>query len=78
MHPIEMVDLKRQYSKIKQEVDAGIQEVLTNAAFIGGKAVTDFAAQLGSYLGVKNVIPCANGTDALQLAMMALNIGPGD
>lgn len=78
MHPIEMVDLKRQYSKIKQEVDAGIQEVLTNAAFIGGKAVTDFAAQLGSYLGVKNVIPCANGTDALQIAMMALDLQPGD
>lgn len=78
MHPIEMVDLKRQYSKIKEEVNAGIQDVLSNASFIGGKAVTDFAAQLGNYLQVKHVIPCANGTDALQIAMMALNLQPGD
>lgn len=78
MHPIEMVDLKRQYSKIKDEVNAGIQDVLNNASFIGGKAVTEFASQLGAYLQVKHVIPCANGTDALQIAMMALNLQPGD
>lgn len=73
-----MVDLKQQYAKIKQEVNAGIQEVLDNAAFINGKAVTDFSASLAKYLGVKHVIPCANGTDALQIAMMALNLQPGD
>lgn len=78
MRPIQMVDLKQQYAKIKQSVDAGIQEVLDNAAFINGKAVTDFSASLATYLGVKHVIPCANGTDALQIAMMALNLQPGD
>ena len=78
MHPIQMVDLKRQYTRIKAEVDAGIQEVIDNTAFINGKAVTDFAANLSRYLGIKYVIPCANGTDALQIAMMALNLQPGD
>lgn len=78
MRPIQMVDLKQQYAKIKKEVDAGIQDVLDNAAFINGKAVTDFTAALTKYLGVKHVIPCANGTDALQIAMMALNLQPGD
>ncbi len=78
MRPIQMVDLKQQYAKIKQGVDAGIQEVLDNAAFINGKAVTDFTAGLTKYLGAKHVIPCANGTDALQIAMMALKLQPGD
>ena len=73
-----MVDLKQQYSKIKKEVDSAIQEVLDNAAFIQGKAVTDLAAGLAAYNGVKHVIPCANGTDALQIAMMALDLQPGD
>ena len=78
MQAIQMVDLKRQYTRIKAEVDAGIQEVIDNTAFINGKAVTDFAASLSNYLGSKYVIPCANGTDALQIAMMALGLQPGD
>ena len=78
MRPIQMVDLKRQYTKIKSEVDLAIQEVLDNSAFINGKAVTDFAAGLSAYTGSKHVIPCANGTDALQIAMMALDLQPGD
>ena len=78
MNSIQMVDLKRQYTRIKAEVDAGIQEVIDNTAFINGKAVTDFAINLSNYLGSKHVIPCANGTDALQIAMMALDLHPGD
>lgn len=78
MRPIQMVDLKQQYSKIKTEVDKGIQEVLDNASFINGKAVSDFTAGLTKYLGATYVIPCANGTDALQIAMMALDLQPGD
>ncbi|HVS95394.1 MAG TPA: DegT/DnrJ/EryC1/StrS family aminotransferase [Puia sp.] len=78
MQPIQMVDLKRQYTKIKTEVDAAIQEVIDSAAFINGKAVTDFAAGLSAYTGSRHVIPCANGTDALQIAMMALDLQPGD
>lgn len=78
MHSIQMVDLKRQYTRIKAEVDAGIQEVIDNTAFINGKAVSDFATSLSNYLGSKYVIPCANGTDALQIAMMALDLQPGD
>ncbi|HXB06305.1 MAG TPA: DegT/DnrJ/EryC1/StrS family aminotransferase [Puia sp.] len=78
MRPIQMVDLKRQYTKIKSEVDSAIQEVLDSAAFINGKAVTDLAAALSAYTGSKHVIPCANGTDALQIAMMALDLQPGD
>jgi len=75
---IQMVDLKGQYIKIKQEVDKGIQEVIENTAFINGPAVKEFQADLEQYLGVKHVIPCANGTDALQIAMMALDLKPGD
>jgi UDP-2-acetamido-2-deoxy-ribo-hexuluronate aminotransferase len=78
MIPIQMVDLKRQYQKIKNEVDAGIQEVIDSTAFINGKAVQDFQKDLEQYLNVKHVIPCANGTDALQIAMMALGFKPGD
>ncbi|MEN9523459.1 MAG: hypothetical protein RL065_1836 [Bacteroidota bacterium] len=73
-----MVDLKTQYQKIKTEVDNGIMEVISNAAFIKGKAVQDFADALSKYLDAKHVIPCANGTDALQIAMMALGLKPGD
>ena len=73
-----MVDLKRQYTKIKSEVDSAIQEVIDNAAFINGKAVTELASSLAAYTGSKHVIPCANGTDALQIAMMALDLQPGD
>ena len=78
MRTIQMVDLKQQYAKIKGPVDAAIQEVLDTTSFINGKAVTDFAAGLSRYLGVKHVIPCANGTDALQISMMALGFQPGD
>src|ERR1700716_3487804 len=78
MRPIQMVDLKLQYAKIKKEVDTAIHEVIDNAAFINGKAVTDFAAGLAAYTGSRHVIPCANGTDALQIAMMALDLQPGD
>lgn len=78
MHSIQMVDLKRQYTRIKDEVDAGIREVIDNTSFINGQAVTDFAGNLSKYLGSKYIIPCANGTDALQIAMMALNLQPGD
>ena len=72
MRPIQMVDLKDQYSKIKKDVDLAIHEVLDSTAFINGKAVTEFAQNLSQYLGIKHVIPCANGTDALQIAMMGL------
>lgn len=78
MVPIQMVDLKRQYNKIKPQVDAAIEEVLNSTAFINGSAVQQFSAELQTYLGVKHVIPCANGTDALQIAMMALGLEPGD
>jgi len=73
-----MVDLKSQYEKIKPEVDAAIHEVLDTTSFINGPAVQRFQASLEKYLGVKNVIPCANGTDALQVSMMALDLKPGD
>jgi UDP-2-acetamido-2-deoxy-ribo-hexuluronate aminotransferase len=78
MVPIQMVDLKRQYAHIKNEVDVAIHEVIDNAAFINGKPVELFSEHLSKYLGVKHVIPCANGTDALQIAMMALDLQPGD
>jgi len=73
-----MVDTKNQYLAIQSEVDLAIQEVLDSAAYINGKAVKDFANNLSNYLGVEHVIPCANGTDALQIAMMALGLEPGD
>ena len=73
-----MVDLKGQYLKIKEDIDAGIQECIDNTAFINGPAVKEFQHDFEKYLGVKHVIPCANGTDALQIAMMALNLQPGD
>ncbi|ULQ54806.1 DegT/DnrJ/EryC1/StrS family aminotransferase [Flavihumibacter fluvii] len=78
MQPIQMVDLKQQYQHIKQEVDAAIHEVIDTASFINGKAVQDFSAALAGYLSAKHVIPCANGTDALQIAMMSLDLQPGD
>ncbi len=73
-----MVDLVSQYKKIKPQVDAAIMEVIENAAFIKGPAVSKFQHHLREYLGVKHVIPCGNGTDALQLALMALDLQPGD
>ena len=78
MQPIQMVDLKSQYSKIKEQVNVAIQEVLDSTAFINGKAVTDFSQNLSNYLGVEHVIPCANGTDALQIALMGLGLKSGD
>jgi UDP-2-acetamido-2-deoxy-ribo-hexuluronate aminotransferase len=78
MKEIRMVDLKGQYDKLKPEIDAAIQEVIEATAFINGPAVRDFQADLEKYLGVKHVIPCANGTDALQVAMMGLDLQPGD
>ena len=73
-----MVDLKGQYSKIKSQVNNSINEVLESSAFINGPLVKDFQLNLEKYLGVKHVIPCANGTDALQIAMMGLGLKPGD
>ena len=73
-----MVDLKSQYEKIKTTVDASIQEVLDTTTYINGPKVHEFQKNLEEYLDVKHVIPCANGTDALQIAMMALGLKPGD
>lgn len=78
MEVIQMVDLKGQYKKIKSEVDAGIQEVIDSTTFIKGGKVTDFQHNLEEYLQVKHVIPVGNGTDALQIALMALDLQPGD
>ncbi len=73
-----MVDLQGQYAKIKDIVDPSIEEVMNSAAFINGPKVHQFQKNLEDYLGVKHVIPCANGTDALQIAMMGLGLKPGD
>jgi UDP-2-acetamido-2-deoxy-ribo-hexuluronate aminotransferase len=78
MRPIQMVDTNTQYHKIKQEVDKAVLDVIESSAFINGKIVQDFSAHLSSYLGIQYTIPCANGTDALQIAMMALGLQPGD
>ena len=78
MNSIKMVDLHGQYLKIKDEVDHAIQEVIDTSAFINGKQVNDFGNELADYLGTKYVIPCANGTDALQIAYQALGLVPGD
>lgn len=78
MKKIEMVDLKGQYLRIKNEIDSAINEVIENTAFINGKHVETFSENLKTYLGVNYVVPCANGTDALQVALMALNLKTGD
>lgn len=78
MDNIVMCDLRGQYLKIKSEVDAGIQDVIDSTAFIKGEAVTLFQQELGFYLNSKHVIACGNGTDALQIALMALGLKPGD
>lgn len=78
MRPLQMVDTKTQYLKIKKEVDEAVISVMESAQFIGGKVVNNFAENLASYHEVKHVIPCANGTDALQIALMALGLKPGD
>lgn len=73
-----MVDLKGQYEKIKDQVNSAVLEVMDSTAFINGPEVKEFQQELEKYLGVKHVIPCANGTDALQIAMMGLGLKPGD
>lgn len=78
MKKISMVDLQSQYQNIKTTVDASIQDVLNSSAYINGPYVKEFQADLERYLDVKHVIPCANGTDALQIAMMGLGLQPGD
>ncbi|MBC7523770.1 MAG: DegT/DnrJ/EryC1/StrS family aminotransferase [Flavobacterium sp.] len=78
MKKLQMVDLKSQYDKIATTVNASIQDVLNATAYINGPQVHEFQKNLEQYLDVKHVIPCANGTDALQIAMMALDLKPGD
>ena len=78
MKKIQMVDLQGQYAGIKDRVSASMQEVIESASFINGPEVHSFQKELETYLGVKHVIPCANGTDALQVAMMGLGLKPGD
>ncbi len=78
MKKIQMVDLKGQYEEIKDQIATSFEEVLTNTAFINGPEVHAFQKDLEDYLGVKHVIPCGNGTDALQIAMMGLGLQPGD
>jgi UDP-2-acetamido-2-deoxy-ribo-hexuluronate aminotransferase len=78
MRKIQMVDLKGQYQQIKEQIDKSINEVIESTAFINGPEVHQFQKELEEYLGVKHVIPCANGTDALQIAMMGLGLKPGD
>ncbi|MFL2591296.1 MAG: DegT/DnrJ/EryC1/StrS family aminotransferase [Flavobacteriaceae bacterium] len=78
MKSIKMVDLNGQYEAIKVEVDSALDSVLNTTSFINGPAVKEFQSNLQKYLNVKHVIPCANGTDALQLALMSLNLSPGD
>ena len=78
MKKIQMVDLKGQYATIKEQVDSSIAEVIANTAFINGPEVKSFQTELEAYLGVKHVIPCANGTDALQIALMGLGLEQGD
>lgn len=78
MRKIQMVDLQTQYQRLKQEIDAGIQEVIDSAAFIRGPKVADFQAHLEAYTGARHVIPVGNGTDALQIALMGLGLQPGD
>ncbi len=75
---IEMVDLKGQYNKIKPEIDQAMIACVESTEFINGKFVSEFSENLANYVGVKHVIPCANGTDALQVALMALDLTPGD
>lgn len=75
---IQMVDLIAQYEKIQSQIDKAVLDVIRSSAYINGPEVKAFKAELETYLGVKHVIPCANGTDALQIAMMALGLKPGD
>lgn len=78
MKTIQMVDLQSQHQQIKAEIDAAVQRVIASGRYINGPEVSEFSQQLATYLDVPYVVPCANGTDALQIAMMALNLQPGD
>jgi dTDP-4-amino-4,6-dideoxygalactose transaminase len=78
MSAIQMVDLKGQYEKVKNEIDEAVLNCLASTAFINGPPVKEFQSNLENYLKIKHVVPCANGTDALQIAMMALGLEPGD
>lgn len=78
MRKLQMVDLSTQYAHIREAVDAGIDEVIQTTQFINGSATREFAVELAEYLGVRHVIPCGNGTDALQIALMALGLEEGD
>lgn len=78
MPPIQMVDLRRQYLRLKDQIDTAMNEVLESTQFIGGPVVERFAQHFQEYLGVRHVITCANGTDAIQIALMALGLQPGD
>jgi len=75
---IQMVDLQSQYQRLKGDIDEAIQECIDSARFIGGKPVDSFEKELAEYLGVNHVISCANGTDALQIALMAFDLKEGD
>src|SRR5688500_5090720 len=78
MRKIELVDLKTQHSKIESDINKAIQEVMQTTSFINGPAVKQFKENLSAYLQGGLVVPCANGTDALQICMMAMNLKPGD
>ena len=78
MKQLQMVDLLGQYEQVKEQMDKAILDVVSSSIYIGGPQVKSFQEELEQYLGVKHVIPCANGTDALQIAMMALGLQPGD
>ena len=78
MRKLQMVDLKTQYEFIKDEVDSSVLDIFKNGTFINGPSVKKFQSDLENYLNVKHVIPCANGTDALQIALMSLDLQPGD
>ncbi|MFC2112560.1 DegT/DnrJ/EryC1/StrS family aminotransferase [Bacteroidota bacterium] len=78
MHTIRMVDLKRQYDRLKTDIDTALQEAIDSTAFINGPPVQKFSEELAEYLDIEYVVPCGNGTDALQVALMALDLEPGD
>ena len=78
MRPIQMVDTKTQYHRVKAQIDKAVTDVMESSAFINGKIVHEFTQKLATYLDVAHCIPCANGTDALQVSMMALDLQPGD
>ena len=78
METIRMVDLKRQYERLKTDIDEALQEAINSTAFINGLQVKQFGTELAQHLDLEHAIPCGNGTDALQIALMALDLQPGD